>query len=147
MPELLEDAEERVYYRLPLVEDRKKLKLARQAGRIGPDLIAALDQAALALAKRHREHTALVEKLHEGILYRADFQVMGFWTLCLGFERLRGRRGWFFGARPEFYFPMLPISWGMIGTLVFLPPLVALLVLRVVAALNSGLSQALPPLP
>lgn len=39
------------------------------------------------------------------------------------FLHLSGRVGWFFGRRPEFYFPQLPLSWSMVGTLVFLPPL------------------------
>jgi hypothetical protein len=127
MPGLLEDAEERVYYRLPLVENRTALNVPAVTDGIDADLEDELAQAARALARQHRRHAGLVEAVHDGVIYRADFQVTGFWTLCIDFLRLRGKVGWFFGARPEFYFPLLPLSWGKLGTALFLPPLVALL--------------------
>jgi hypothetical protein len=135
MPELLEDAEERIYYWLPLVEDRVYLKAKGRTDGIGPDLEATLARAGQQLAERHQAHADQVMQLHDGrYLYRADFQVTGFWTLCIHFRYLRGRLGWFFGARPEFYFPWLPLSWSMLGTAVFLPPLAIIAALLVIGA-------------
>ncbi|MND05529.1 hypothetical protein D3C83_263740 [compost metagenome] len=59
----------------------------------------------------------------------------GYRTICIRFEKLWGRVGWFFGRRPEFYFPRLPISWSALATCVFLPPLAAALGLGLLAVL------------
>ncbi len=127
LPELLEDAEERVYYRLPFVEDRQPVDLPCETDGIGDDLIQALEALGQKLAARSDEHRRCVLDFHgAAYVYRADFQVTGFWTLCLRFRRLRGRFGWFFGKRPEFYFPRVPFSWSMAGTVLFLPPLVVI---------------------
>jgi hypothetical protein len=138
MPELMEDAEERVYYRLPLVENRTALRVPAVTDGIAADLEADLERAARTLARQHGRHAGMVEGLHDGTIYRADFQVTGFWTLNIDFLRMRGKVGWFFGARPEFYFPLLPLSWGKIGTWLFLPPLAVLLVILVWRALQGA---------
>jgi hypothetical protein len=94
---------------------------------------ARLRQAARALAALHSRHAASVEQLHQGVVYRADFRVCGFRAVRMAFRNLAGRVGWFFGKRPEFYFPRLPLSWAAVATSVFLPPLAIALGLAVLA--------------
>ena len=77
-----------------------------------------------------------------GLRYRADFQICGFRTIRIQFRQLGGRVGWFFGKRPEFYFPRLPLSYETVATFVFLPPLVialAALMVQYTAYLQSTL--------
>jgi Gpi18-like mannosyltransferase len=71
----------------------------------------------------HPEHTQSVLSLKGGRLYKADFQVCGFRAIHIVFNELGGRDGWFFGKRPEFYFPRLPLCYATIGVILFLPPL------------------------
>jgi hypothetical protein len=133
MAELVEDAEEVTHCQLRLTEDFRDLPpQPRTCGAQNP-LMTEMLRTAQAVAALHVEHTAMVEKLHAGRLYRADFQVCGFRTICIRFERLRGRVGWFFGRRPEFYFPRLPLSWSALGTIVFLPPLALALAAGMIA--------------
>ena len=61
--------------------------------------------------------------MQNGSLYLADFQIASFRTIMIEFVNLGGRIGWFFGRRPEFYFPRLPLCYTTILTLAVLPPL------------------------
>ncbi len=131
VPELVEDAEDVTYVHVAFVEERQPVPLeAKATVPRGPTLDRML-QTVREVATLHEEHAKTVEKLHDGFLYRADFQVCGYRTIRIGFERLGGQVGWFFGKRPEFYFPRLPLSWSAVGTCVFLPPLAAALLLGV----------------
>jgi hypothetical protein len=123
MAEFFEGAEERVYYRMRFVEDREEIHESGQGDGIEQDLADDLDASAQRLRSQYEECAEEVERLHDGIVYRADFQVTGFWTLCIHFSGLPGKVGWFFGKRPEFYFPRLPLSLSKLGTLIFLGPL------------------------
>lgn len=145
LPEFMADAEERVYYRVPLVEDREQLVMLPKAGRIGQDLVDRLDKVIPALSADLPEFARTVEDLHDGYLYRADFQVTGFWVLRIAFRRLPGKVGWFFGRRPEFYFPALPLSWGTVGTVLFVLPFLLLTVLLLASMAAAWLQQTLPP--
>jgi len=121
MPEFVEDAEEAVFCRVPFMEDFKSLPVEPSPS--GTPLGQTMRQSAIALAVRRAEHQQQVEAFHGARLYRADFQVCVFHTICLRFRRLRGGVGWFFGRHPEFYFPRLPLGYGTLGTFVFLPAL------------------------
>jgi hypothetical protein len=123
LPELVEDAEEVTFVDLPVKEDRRPLPMSVKVAAPACSAVDRLTQAAHALAARHSGHAAAVEQLHDGVVYRADFRVCGFRTVRMAFRNLAGRIGWFFGKRPEFYFPRLPLSWGAVTTGVFLPPL------------------------
>ncbi len=147
IPEFMEDAEERTYYRVPLIEDRTPLVLLPTHDGIEPDLEAQLSRVVPALSAELPEFARSVERLHDGIVYRADFQVTGFWVLRIGFRRLPGKVGWFFGCRPEFHFPALPLSWSAIGTVLFVLPFVAMTALLTVALVSVWLRNTLPPLP
>ncbi len=140
LAELVEDAEEATFLHLPIKEDRRLLRVAAKVAVPSSPASKQLEQAARALAALHAEHANAVEELHDGVVYRADFRVCGFRTVRMEFRNLAGRVGWFFGKRPEFHFPRLPLSWGAVATGVFLPPLVIGLGLGVlaVAALVMG---------
>ena len=122
LSELVEDAEEVTFLELPVKENRRLLapEVQFHVGQ-GPST-QALAWAAQALAQKHFEHAAAIEQLHDAIVYRADFRVCGFKSVRLSFQNLSGREGWFFGNRPEFYFPRLPVSWEAMATAIFLPP-------------------------
>jgi hypothetical protein len=82
--------------------------------------------------------------LHDGTIYRADFQVTGYWVLKIGFRWLPGKVGWFFGRRPEFYFPALPLGWGTVGTVLFVLPFLTMTVLLAGMAAIKWLNLVLP---
>ena len=127
LPELLDDAEERVYYSLPLIEDRKRMPRIGVNGGLDVDYFQDVHAEALSLTEEIGEETDQVMKLHGGeYLYRADFQITGFHVMTIRFPRLLFQRGWFFGARPEFHFPRVPLSLSMLATLTFFPPLALL---------------------
>lgn len=91
MPELLEGAEERVYLRTAYVEDRNSLPFSAEDDGIQTDLRAELEQAGLTLANLHQAHAARVAQLHDGIVYRADFQVVGFGPYELALPDFAGK--------------------------------------------------------
>ncbi|MGH9846806.1 MAG: hypothetical protein ACREEM_49540, partial [Blastocatellia bacterium] len=124
MPELVENAEEKSYFHLPLTEDFHDLPPSPNSYGIVNALVKRMEESATYVVSRHTINTEKVEKLHNGKLYRADFQICGFRTISIRFAKLRGRIGWFFGKRPEFYFPRLPLCYATLGTMIFLPPLV-----------------------
>lgn len=123
VPELVEDAEEQVIFDLPLTENFTTI--AKSARIIHPSTPLAKDiyETGNQLEKLHNIHSKEVEALHNGSLYRADFQIASFRTIMIEFVNLGGRIGWFFGRRPEFYFPRLPLSYTTILTIAVLPPL------------------------
>src|SRR5262249_15593629 len=123
--ELVEDAEDVTYVRVAFVEDRRRVPMQPKMAVPAGVMLDRILQTAHQVAALHDEHAEMVEKLHDGFLYRADFQVCGYRTIRIRFQRLRGRTGWFFGKRPEFYFPRLPLSWSAICTCAFLPALAA----------------------
>jgi len=78
------------------------------------------------------------------MLYRADFQVTGLWAMRIEYQRLPGEVGWFFGRRPEFHFPSLPLSWSAVGTALFVVPFLAMTFLAIVSRVQVWLTQSLP---
>lgn len=145
VPELMEEAEERTYFRVPLVENRICLPIRPEHDGIDPDLETRLAEAVDSMGSALPRFARSVEELHDGLLYRSDFQVTGFYVLRILFERLRGRVGWFFGRRPEFYFPRLPLGWSMVCTILFVLPFLALTAALLVGVANQLLSS-LPPI-
>jgi hypothetical protein len=139
LAELVEDAEETTYLHLPLVEGRRLLSEGIRVKAPSSPAGARLVRAARALAAKHQAHAAAVARLHDARIYRSDFRVCGFRTVRMEFGNLAGRVGWFFGRRPEFYFPRLPLSWAAVATGVFLAPLAAALGLGVCAAVVLAL--------
>ena len=123
VPELVEDAEEQIIFDLPLTENFTTI--AKSARIIHPSTPLAKDiyETGNQLEKLHNIHSKEVEALHNASLYRADFQIASFRTIMIEFVNLGGRTGWFFGRRPEFYFPRLPLSYTTILTIAVLPPL------------------------
>jgi hypothetical protein len=134
VPELVEDAEDVVYLHMPLAEDGESVPTTvRLTVPPGPVTDQLLSTAKVAV-EMHPKHAKQIEELHGGTLHRADFLVCGYRTIRIRFEHLFGRQGWFFGRRPEFYFPRLPLSWSALGTCVFLPPLALVLGVGLLAA-------------
>ena len=123
LPELIENAEERRYFRIPLTEDFQNVRFSPETGGVRNALMDNMIATGQQIAVLHNKHTQAVLSLKKGRLYKADFQVCGFRTIHLLFKNLGGRGGWFFGKRPEFYFPRLPLCYVTIGTFLFLPPL------------------------
>lgn len=147
IPDFMEDAEEQVHFRLPYIENRQELVLPGAEEFAANAVERKMVQTAIDLAASLPDTTALVEKLHEGKIYRADFQVAGFWTLGIKFTGLPGKIGWFFGSRPEFHFPALPLSWGKVGTVWFVLPFLLMNVVLGSALLSQFLFEILPSLP
>lgn len=144
LPELLDDAEERVYYALPLIEDRTRLIPQGQNGGLDSQLFQDVHEEALKLTGDITADSNRIMEVHSAdYLYRADFQITGFHVISIRFPRLLFQRGWFFGARPEFHFPRVPLSWSMLATLTFFPPL-ALLWAMFCFALGMQLLNMLP---
>ena len=147
IPEFMEDAEERIFFHTPLVENRASLPLLAKHEKLQPDLVSMLCERVKKLSHRLPEFQKTVEDHHNGKLYRADFQVTGFWTLRIVFKRLPGKVGWFFGARPEFHFPVLPLSWGAVGTVFVVLPFLGISTILGTAWVHTWLSDILPILP
>ncbi len=122
-PELVEDAEEKVFYHQPFTENFVELTQNMRVPETSNPLSKKMSQTAHELKQLHKLHKSEIEKLHDGYLYRADFQIGSFRMIMIEFVNLGGRFGWFFGKRPEFYFPRLPLSYSAIFTLIVLPPL------------------------
>ncbi|NEU76872.1 hypothetical protein PI95_031335 [Hassallia byssoidea VB512170] len=122
-PEMVEDAEEQVIYRLPLTEKFSSSNESAQVIRTSSPLINKMHQTGEQLEYLHKLHQSEIEKLHGGYLYRADFQIASFRTIMIEFTNLGGSVGWFFVRRPEFYFPRLPLCWITVFTFALLPPL------------------------
>jgi len=144
IPELMDGAEERVHYRVSLIEDREPQVLLPDDFDIDETLAERLCDAAQRLAYELDDHASRVEALHDGRLYRADFRVAGFHTMRIRFRRLPGKVGWFFGARPEFHFPALPLSWSMVGTILFVGPFLIAVAFAVGLTLFLLLDPLLP---
>lgn len=144
MPELVEYAEETLYFRRPMVEHGTFLNeeadicvgessLQDDMRRAGERLAAKTE----ALCKR------IVELTQDRYVYRADFIVGGLQAMNIRFSFLRSRSGWFFGKRPEFHFPKLPIGWATIATWLFLSPLAILIWLSIAAGMLVPLAWVL----
>ncbi|MBK8977371.1 MAG: hypothetical protein IPM29_15780 [Planctomycetes bacterium] len=121
MPELVEDAEEVTWFRRPLVENRARWTGGSRSSIADPALQRSVAASADALAAVHDGHAQAVTELLGGVLYRSELAVAGFHLVNIRFGLLR-RTGWFFGRRPEFYFPRLPLGWATLWTWVLLPP-------------------------
>jgi hypothetical protein len=147
VPEFMEDSEERTYFRLPMVDNRRALSQRSVHDGIGADLVERLSKVIPGMAAQLPGFSHSVEKLHDGVVYRSDFQVTGFWVLRIRFRKLPGKVGWFFGARPEFYFPALPLSWGMVGTIVLVLPFLLMTAQMAILEVAAKLHQYLPPIP
>ena len=147
VPEFMEDSEERVYFRHPFIENRKQVSVTPEHDGLDVDLVDRLSKVIPDMAAKLPNISQSVEKHHDGVVYRSDFQVTGFWVLRIRFRKLPGKVGWFFGARPEFYFPALPLSWGMVGTIVLVLPFLLMTAQMAILEVAAWLHQHIPPIP
>lgn len=145
MSHLLEDAEERVFFRRPLVEDRQPIDVSDETDDLHPDTVSAMTAAADQVQSTLPTHIERVQSLRGGRVYRADFQITAFHVIRIGFRGLQGGHGWFFGKRPEFYFPSLPLSWGKIAAVVFVWPFVLLTAWQLGTTIRESVLAALGP--
>lgn len=124
LPELADNAEERTYLKLWLTRDLNDTPFEPELSIPSCDLSARMEQTAADVARLHPTHSAQILELTQGrYVYQADFQIAGFRTIRILFENLRGSEGWFFGKRPEFYFPKLPLCWATVASIVLIPPI------------------------
>ncbi|MCC7377650.1 MAG: hypothetical protein IT581_23515 [Verrucomicrobiales bacterium] len=115
MPELAEHAEEVTFFDRPFVEGFQEARADASASLLGESATAELEAAGNALSDVSDRHAPEVLRFLGGqYVYRSGFAVHGFHTLRISFGRLLMRQGWFFGRRPEFYFPRLPLSWSTV---------------------------------
>ncbi|MDJ0618293.1 MAG: hypothetical protein QNJ63_16355 [Calothrix sp. MO_192.B10] len=136
-PELTENAEEKIFYRLPITENFVEVGKSATSININNPTLQEMHQTGRELKEFHKLHHSKVEKLHDGYLYRADFQIGSFRMIMIKFLNLGGSFGWFFGKRPEFYFPKLPLSYSAVLTFILLPPLgFALLISLIYLSVN-----------
>jgi hypothetical protein len=123
IPELVENAEEERYFYLPLTVEFESVPFNQRGYSVDDALVHQMIDTGRELAALHDQHAQSVLSLKGGRLYKADFQVCGFRTIHFLVENLGGRGGWFFGKRPEFYFPRLPLCYPTICTFLFLLPI------------------------
>ena len=128
VPELVENAEETIYYNLPLTENFESIEISPKIINASSPLIQEMQNTGSQMEYLHKAHKAEVERLHNGYLYRADFQIGAFQTIAIESTNLKGRFGWFFGKRPEFYFPHLPLSPIAVVTIALFPTLLVMVV-------------------
>lgn len=120
--ELIEDALERAFVHRPIVEDRARVAGATTCTAQDPELRALAETAAERMASDLDKHAERAVRALGGTLYRADFVIGAFHTVRIRFGSFANRVGWFFGARPEFHFPRLPLAWSVLGCAWTLPP-------------------------
>lgn len=143
MPELVEYAEEVAFFDQPYVEGLQPAPRDAWASSVSPALTSEMLAAGNTLADVSDRQVPDVLRLLGGQhLYRSGFAVHGFHTVAISFGRLFGRRGWFFGRRPEFHFPRLPLSWSLVATRIVWLPAVAWLTYE---SLRATLSVAFLP--
>lgn len=131
VPELVENAEEVKFFRLPLTVDLNSDLFPPETFGIHNQIVNQMNKTGQDLVSMHERQRRLVLSRTGDKLYQADFQICGFRTIRIQFQKLGGRIGWFFGKRLEFYFPNPPVSYSTIGTWVFLPPLLLAVMIAV----------------
>ena len=144
MPELVEYAEETLYFRRPLVE-RGVILRTDEVQAVGEEpLKSEMCRAGERLAaKTESLCKQIVELTKDRYVYRADFIIGGLQAMNIRFAFLRSRSGWFFGKRPEFHFPRLPIGWATLATWLFLSPLALLVWLTTAVGMFGVLAWVL----
>jgi len=139
MPELVENAEEVLYYQLPIIDEGKMHSSTSRVVDAATMLRGQMEKAGKHLVELAPTLSKLVEKCTgDAYVYRADFIVGGLHAMNIRFSFLRSRTGWFFGNRPEFHFPKLPLGWATVGTWLFLPP-IAITIWAIAIALMLGI--------
>jgi hypothetical protein len=141
LPELVENAEEERFFHYPLTAEFEPVSLDRENFSFDDPLVNRMIETGKELATLHPEHSKSALSLKGGRLYKADFQVCGFRAIHIVFNKLGRRHGWFFGRRPEFYFPRLPLNYAAIGVILFLPPLALALAILVPALIFEAISK------
>jgi hypothetical protein len=139
MPEFARNAEERIFFRQLFYDNSNYVAEHPFTDGLHNDLVFEMSNTAKSLASSpiFEINKRRVEELHNGYLYRSDFVVAGFRTVRTVFTNLKGSSGWFFGKRPEFYFPQLPLCYFTIATWVFLPPLAMALFFTIYKLISS----------
>jgi hypothetical protein len=141
IPELVENAEEERYFHFPLTAEFETLSLNHETYSADDPIVNQMIETGQRLAALHPEHSKSALSLKGGRLYKADFQICGFRTIHIAFNKLGGRDGWFFGKRPEFYFPRLPLSYATIGVILFLAPLALALAIAIPILILEAFSK------
>ncbi len=144
MLELVEYAEETLYFRQPLVE-RGVILRTDEVHAVGEEpLRSEMCRAGSRIAaKTESLCKQIVELTKDRYVYRADFIIGGLQAMNIRFAFLRSRSGWFFGKRPEFHFPRVPIGWATLATWLFLSPLALLIWLATAAGMLVVLAWVL----
>jgi hypothetical protein len=122
-PEYMDEAAEKVFFVKEAIENRKFSERPAEAPELDDATRAKLERAvAAARPDALHEFVSVAERLRGGTVYRAEIQAFGFWTTRVVFRKLRGRFGWFFGARPDFYFRSIPLSGAAVVAAAFAFP-------------------------
>ena len=122
-PEYMDEAAEKVFFVKEAVENRKFSERPAEAPELDDATREKLERAvAAARPDALHEFVSVAERLRGGTVYRAEIQAFGFWTTRVVFRKLHGRFGWFFGARPDFYFRSIPLSGSAVVAAAFAFP-------------------------
>jgi len=133
--DITDGAEEVEHASVPYVEAMEPVAANGPAPEDGDPLDEAMRSAGHRLAAASRGSVDEILSLTGGSrLYRSEFSVHGFHILKIRFRSLGAKTGWFFGARPEFHFPRLPFSYGMLVAALLLPPTALLATLAWIVA-------------
>lgn len=117
VPELAEGAGETVFFRQPFIEDRQVADLASPHSAAPGKLTREMNESGRAMANlSDRVAPSVLEQTNGAYVYRSDFIVVGFHLIRIRFGRWLRWTGWFFGQRPEFFFPRLPLSGSAVAT-------------------------------
>ncbi len=149
LPELVEGAEEELYFQLPLSDEMQRLPSCIASVDVAPKLAEKMAKAAEVVTRDYEKHAqAILKASGDAFIYRSDFIIAGLHAMNVRFSHLRSRTGWFFGHRPEFHFPKLPLGWATLGTWLFLPPITISLWLAAIglmAGIGAELQNELKP--
>jgi hypothetical protein len=119
----MDEAAEKVLFVKEAIENRKFSERPAEAPELDDATRAKLERAVVdARPDALHEFVSVAERLRGGTVYRAEVQAFGFWTVRVKFRKLHGRFGWFFGARPDFYFRSIPLSGAAVVAAAFSLP-------------------------
>ena len=122
-PEYMDEAGEKAFFVKEAIENRKFSERPAEASELDPGTREKLERAvASARPDALHEFVSVAERLRGGTVYRAEIQAFGFWATRVVFRKLHGRFGWFFGARPDFYFRSIPLSGSAVVAAAFAFP-------------------------
>ncbi len=134
--EIAEGASEFDFVTTTFVENRTEIlreqrtQLSKED--LSEDLLSNLEQS----RSRWSTWEPLMKEFQGGTTYRANISLSGFSLIKASFGKILPREGWFFGNRPQFYFPRLPIGWATVGSVVILPLLIIILFATIISSFS-----------